>query len=278
MYVCIRIYLYTLVLAVCPPIWPEVPASMPRSDSRNLSGKGSLLWGINGMRFSGRCFHSFEVSKFVRANQGSVGRRKKPAPRRDDSRGRDRRWAFENIADQKGCRSKTPGLHRLDFCWGRDRGRGRLAVAVEFFGILQNMAWSNRSDSRGGRSWQQKMYDFWQHQVLWWHGRRFIKRKHTPHKRWLPEKIIKHKQTSGVCGQTSFGFPLGFWMVFRHEDRYNIDEAAQRKLGMLPPEQADTLLRSSSWNIFAALPLHVEVDAGTGVFPSPWATMSPEAI
>ena len=134
MYVCIRIYLYTLVLAVCPPIWPEVPASMPRSDSRNLSGKGSLLWGTNGMRFSGRCFHSFEVSKLVRANQGSVGRRKKPAPRRDDSRRRDRRWAFENIADQKGCGSKTPGLHRLDFCWGRDRGRGRLAVAVEFFG------------------------------------------------------------------------------------------------------------------------------------------------
>lgn len=60
MYVCIGIHLYTSVLAICPP-WPEVPASMPRSDSRNLSGKGSMnisgISGTNGIRFSLRCFH-----------------------------------------------------------------------------------------------------------------------------------------------------------------------------------------------------------------------------
>lgn len=214
MYVSAYIYIYTSVLAICPP-WPEVPASMPRSDSRNLSGKGSKnisgISGTNGIRFSLRRFHS--KSKFRNGLTQTkealgVGR----------SRHRDEMIAAGEIdagllknrdvdvVDQKlqGSTSRIFLLRPRPWPW-----QARLAV-VEFFwhspkiGLKGNGNWSsNRSDSRGGRSWQQKMYDFWQHQVLCWHRRRFMEQKHTWYifvhtKGGSQKKIIKNKQTFGV--------------------------------------------------------------------------------
>ena len=266
MYVCIRIHLY---IHICT----SDMSTLTRGARINATQwQSKLEWqrikehirNIRDQRhtlFSALLSFEIEVSKWPSANQGSVGRRKKPAPRRDDSRRRDRRWAFQkkhrgwkiemSMLSIKNSRAPPVGF----FCWGRDRGRGRQGwQSWSFFDILQKLAW--REMEIGAQTGQTLVVEeAGSRRCTTFDSTRCCadididvdlcsKNTLDTHKRWLPEKIIKNKPTFGVWGRSNLVWL--FWCFFWHEDRYNIDEAAQRKLGMLPPEQADTLLRSLS--------------------------------